>query len=86
MTARIQTFQKAKASQCYNSSRRLKMREKRDSFQSDATLPSIKFFESFHQVEAKVLSYTTNLKGYQNREAARFFNVDELNIRLWRKN
>ncbi|GFX89772.1 uncharacterized protein TNCV_3712041 [Trichonephila clavipes] len=25
-------------------------------------------------------------EGYRNRETARFFNVDELNIRLWRKN
>ncbi|PRD28479.1 UNVERIFIED_CONTAM: hypothetical protein NCL1_32257 [Trichonephila clavipes] len=51
-------------------------------------------FESFHHVEVKALSYTANFKlkviekanEMGNREAARFFNVDKLNIRLWRKN
>ncbi|GFU38270.1 hypothetical protein TNCV_2432701 [Trichonephila clavipes] len=50
-------------------------------------------FENFHQVDAKALSYTANFKlkvienatEVGNLEARRFFNVDELNIRLWRK-
>ncbi|GFX40392.1 uncharacterized protein TNCV_4320251 [Trichonephila clavipes] len=49
------------------------------------------FLESFHHVEAKAcklhckLQINSYREGYRNREAARFFNVDESNIRLWRK-
>ncbi|GFS76851.1 brkDBD domain-containing protein [Trichonephila clavipes] len=51
-------------------------------------------FGSFHHVEAKALSYTANFKlkviekatEVGNQEAASFFNGDDLNIRLWRKN
>ncbi|GFS49136.1 retrovirus-related Pol polyprotein from transposon 412 [Trichonephila clavipes] len=53
-------------------------------------LRPLKIFNT--HVEAKAcklhcgLQVKTCREGYQNREAARFFNADESNIRLWRKN
>ncbi|GFX53011.1 brkDBD domain-containing protein [Trichonephila clavipes] len=73
--------------------------EGKNSYESLAPFPifstrAIASFESFHHVEAKALSYTANFKlkviekatEVGNREAARIFSIDELNIRLWRKN
>ncbi|PRD24776.1 UNVERIFIED_CONTAM: hypothetical protein NCL1_42769 [Trichonephila clavipes] len=57
-----------------------------------SSLRAITSFESFHHVEAKAcklhcrLQFKSYREGYRNWEAARFFNVDELNIHLWRKN